>query len=437
MNRRSFVTAATTLAAMAPVARSQADAPAAFRAGTTALLFRDDPQFWFETLRLFGATDYGGASFGEVVAMARNLAAGDVEGWYVAHNGFADRIAAEAEDQLRRGHRVSARDGFLRASNYYRSSEFFLHGTPDEPRVRRAYARTVACYRAAAALFAPAIEPIEIPYQGTTLPGYVHTQDGAARPRPTLLLNTGLDGSAEEMHWLGARAAVERGYTVITFDGPGQFGPVHRQGLPFRPDWEAVVAPVVDVALRRADVDPRRIALYGQSFGGYLAPRAAAFESRLAACIADGGVYDFGAVHLAGTPVAERPRLLAALTAENAPELDAQLNATMRDSSVVRWAFTHGMYVTGTKTPRDYLAATQAYHLRDGVAERIACPTLVCDAEKDLFLAAQARQLYDHLTCRKTLLTFRDDEGAGAHCEAGAARLAFGRIFDWLDETLA
>jgi alpha-beta hydrolase superfamily lysophospholipase len=95
------------------------------------------------------------------------------------------------------------------------------------------------------------------------------------------------------------------------------------------------------------------------------------------------------------------------------------------------------MYVMGVKTPRAYLAATQAYHLRDGIAEQIKCPTLVCEAEKDLFFSGQAQQLFDHLTCPKTTIKFTDAEGAGAHCEVGASRLALARMYDWLDETLA
>jgi hypothetical protein len=71
------------------------------------------------------------------------------------------------------------------------------------------------------------------------------------------------------------------------------------------------------------------------------------------------------------------------------------------------------------------------------VAEAIACPTLVCEAEGDLFFKGQPQALYDRLTCPKTLLRFTEDEGAGAHCQAGASRLAFARIYDWLGETLA
>ena len=66
----------------------------------------------------------------------------------------------------------------------------------------------------------------------------------------------------------------------------------------------------------RPDVDASRIALEGLSLGGYLAPRAAAFEPRLAACIANGGVYDF-----MGSRVPEAlTRELFASMLENAPD---------------------------------------------------------------------------------------------------------------------
>ena len=97
------------------------------------------------------------------------------------------------------------------------------------------------------------------------------------------------------------------------------------------------------------------------------------------------------------------------------------------------------MYSFGAATPRAYLADVLAYNLRDGVAEKISCPTLVCDAEGDLFFKGQPRRrCSDHLTSKKTLIRFTDAEGcAGAHCEVGAGRFAFARIFDWLDEVLA
>jgi hypothetical protein len=45
--------------------------------------------------------------------------------------------------------------------------------------------------------------------------------------------------------------------------------------------------------------------------------------------------------------------------------------------------------------------------------------------------------LYDHLTCPRTILQLTAEEGADAHCQAGAQRLALARIYNWLYDTLA
>jgi dienelactone hydrolase len=439
MNRRDFFAAGVPLAMAAGAAGGAvaADAPAPTPPAGAPPLFPDDAQFWFETLRMFGADEYGGASPGEVLAVSSRIKAGDYDTWYAAWNGAADAIAAEGEGQLAKGHKISARDSFLRASNYYRCSEFFLHATPADPRVSRAYRRSVETYKACARLFDPPIEPVEIPYEHTTLPGYWHRVDGSAKRRPLLIMHTGFDGSAEEMHVSGARAAVERGYNVLAFDGPGQFGPIHREGLTFRPDWEKVVTPVLDFALAQRGVDPKRVAVMGVSMGGELAPRAAAFEPRLAALIANDGLYDYSAPFFAAVPEAQRPMLISILKAGPSPMVDKLMEGVMKTSPTARWSFIHGMYSFGAPTPSAYLYKTLDYNLKDGVAERIKCPTLVCDAEGDLFFKGQPQQLYDHLTCRKTLMKFTVEEGAGAHCQVGAGRLAFARMLDWLDETLA
>ncbi len=97
-------------------------------------------------------------------------------------------------------------------------------------------------------------------------------------------------------------AALRRGYNVLAFDGPGQGAVILEQGVPFRPDWETVVKVVVDYALTLPEVDPVKLVLLGWSFGGYLAPRAAAKEHRLATCISDCGPYDLGEASMERVP---------------------------------------------------------------------------------------------------------------------------------------
>ncbi|MET9175917.1 alpha/beta hydrolase [Streptomyces misionensis] len=397
------------------------------------LMFQDDQQFWFETLRNLGLAVYGGSDVGEVVATASQVTSGDYDGWHDAWLATAKRLEAEA----RASHPVSARDGLLRASTYYRAAEFFLHGNPRDPRIDHAYQRGVACFRDAIAHL-PDITPVEIPYEDAVLHGYFYRAAGEG-PKPTLVMHNGFDGAAEELHFFGAVGGQERGYHVLTFDGPGQPAAIHRDGLVFRPDWENVVGPVLDFLTQDPGVDPARIALLGVSLGGYLAPRAAAYERRLAAVIALDGVFDAVSALTAHLPL-PHDEVVRRAAAEDDGELDQIIADARAQSPTLRWACDHGRYVTGTSTDRAFLAEYARYNFHDGSAEKISCPVLVCEAAADLFYSAteepDPRRLYQHLTAPKKLLTFTEEEGGDVHCHPGALRLVVARIFDWLDDTI-
>jgi pimeloyl-ACP methyl ester carboxylesterase len=279
---------------------------------------------------------------------------------------------------------------------------------------------------------------VEVPYEDTILHGYLYRaagSEGDDTPRPTMVLHNGFDGPAEEMHHSGAPAGIARGYHVLTFDGPGQGAARHLKGLVFRPDWENVVTPVLDWVMARPEVDQARVGLLGLSMGGLLAPRAAAFDHSLAACVAVDGVYELGATVLSHFP-GSRAEVEVALRADRAPEVDAAMENLMGSDPTVRWAITNGMYVMGVDSPRAFAACYLDYTLAGGIAEQITCPTLVCDGEADMFWAGQPQELFDHLNCPKTLLRFTNAEGAGAPSQFGAQRLAYARIYDWLDDTL-
>ena len=137
------------------------------------------------------------------------------------------------------------------------------------------------------------VEQVQIPYEQTMLPGYFFRPGDSGKPRPTLIVNCGYDSTAEESYLEVAAAALQRQYNCLTFEGPGQGPLIREQQIPFRHDWEKVITPVVDYLLTRSDVEPTQITLMGISIGGYLAPRAAAFEHRLAAVIANDGLFSY------------------------------------------------------------------------------------------------------------------------------------------------
>jgi pimeloyl-ACP methyl ester carboxylesterase len=396
-----------------------------------SVLMADD-LFDAQLVRAIGYAPYGGADFGECAATASRIAKVDVDLWHREWLATADRVHAEAGASLAAGATISARGGFLRAANYYRTAGLFLMGAPVDSRLIDAHRREVESFRAGAALLDTPPEIVAIPCEGSTLPGYFFQANTDSTPRATVILVNGYDGTAEELYFTNGAAALARGYNVLCFDGPGQGTLIIDEGVPFRPDWEAVISPVVDYLLDRAEVDHDRLALIGLSFGGYLAPRAATAEHRLAACISDCGPYD-----LFDTSASRLPAPLARQFPSGNPtllRLLARILGIVIKKPTAGWALRRNLMVHGLTDPLEFFRMAPAYSLK-GIEAQITCPTLICAAQGD-DLSSRAQLLFDRLTCEKTFIEFHAAAGAGQHCESGA-RTQFHQIaFDWLDKTL-
>jgi pimeloyl-ACP methyl ester carboxylesterase len=395
-------------------------------------LFKNE-SFSFEALRGAGFAAYGGSDLGEVLVTAKAIPEGDEAAWLKSWERTADRVAGLAESSLARGHKVSAREVFFRASNYYRTAEFFKRKNPSiDPDVLRLSGRSRDTFIAASQLLGTPFEIVRIPYEGTTLSGYLFLVDGSGAPRPTVIYNNGFDSTQEESYFAIAAAALLRGYNVLAFDGPGQGAAIREQRLPFRADWEAVITPVVDFALSRKEVAPDKIALFGYSLGGYLVARAAAYEHRVAAIILDDGIYDFNAAFRKALPSFLIAWIEAGKDKLATPML--QLIASLKTGP--RWAMHNGRWTFGAPSAAEFIRLTCQYNLKDCV-HLIRASTLVLDAENDQFLKGQPELVYAALMCPKKLVTLYAAEGAGEHCHMGAMSRLHQTIFDWLDETLA
>lgn len=395
------------------------------------LIFEDD-QFASKVLGLLGDTAFKAADIGEVVSTAEKIKEGDYQSWCEEWTKTAKRLQKVAEDSYSDGHLISARKAYLRASNYYRIAEFYLHENPEDPKIEELYSASLDCFSHVMKLNKPIIEEVKIPYENTTLPGHFYKLEDSDEPKPVLIAMTGFDGTKEAFYGV-AMDALEHGMHCITFEGPGQGEAVHKQKLFFRHDYEKVITPVVDYLLTRKEVDPKKIVLWGQSLGGYLAPRAAAFETRLAACIANGGVNDF----LGGfTSIFNMPREEFLNFARSDSEgFNKAVKEKMELNSKAKWSFSHGMYVFGVNTPAEFILKGGDFYMK-GLAEKIQCPTLIVDSENDKLLRNQAKQLYNELTCHKDFILFTAEEGAEFHCKAGAKLIANERIFSWIEKIL-
>ncbi|MGB7882322.1 MAG: alpha/beta fold hydrolase [Nitrososphaeraceae archaeon] len=409
-----------------------------------------DPTFSLQLLRAIGETYYRGADIGECLSTAYRIKEGDFESWHTEWLKTAKRIHRYADECLEKGHTISARDAYLRASNYYRVSEFMLID-PHDPRIQTTWGNSKECFSKAAKLFPFLVESIAIPCeQGATLPGYfyhnskesVHNNNtgGSMKSkdtekkssRPTIIVHGGFDSTLEELYSSAAAPALERGYNCLTFEGPGQGSVVRKQKIPFRYDWEKVVTPVIDYAINKKQefgVDVERIALMGMSMGGYLAARAAAFDHRISACILYNGVYDGYDAITSAFPKS----LLNALDEGDSKFINSTITALMESDPNTRFNVKHGMWTTGSNSPYDLITGAKNYTLKD-IIKNITCPTLVLDAEKDDSFPGQPKKVYDDLRSPKKYILFTQDEGAEEHCQCGAAALSNQRIFDWVDE---
>lgn len=427
------------------------------------LVFKD-PTFSLQLLRALGETYYKGADIGECISTAYRIEEGNFDSWHEEWLKTAKRIHAYANDCFNKNHKVSAREAFLRASNYYRVSAFLLV-EPNDPRIQYTVESSKECFKKSMSLFPFLVEYVEIPYEGTTLPGYFYhfpKLNGSVRDDtniesddlqsnkknsvnsykvnlyPTIIVHGGFDSMLEELYSSAAAPAIERGYNCLTFEGPGQGEVIRKQKIPFRYDWEKVVIPVLDFAISKKSkygIDPQRIALMGISMGGYLAARAIAYEPRISACVLYNGVYDGYDSIRSGFP----SELSDAVEKGDSEFVNSYLNRLIETDPNIKFNMKHGMYTSGTNSPYELITRAKAYSIKHIVKE-IKTPTLVLDAEKDDSFPGQPKKVYDGLvsvpSSSKKYILFTEEEGAEEHCQCGAPAITNQRIFDWLDQIL-
>jgi hypothetical protein len=370
----------------------------------------------------------GSADLGESLATAGRVAPGDYGQWHQEWAHTAEVALAAAEQAAAAGHATMAARGYLRSAEYWRQAYFFLRHDLADGRVRTGYRRQREAFRKAAPFLPYRVEAVAIPFAPAPMPGYAF-RAAPGGPRPTVLFTGGFDGTAEELFKYGVQAALELGWNAVAWDGPGQGGMLVEHGVAMRPDFEAVLGPVVDWTLRQPDfADPQGLLLVGRSLGGYLAPRGASAEPRIAALVCDPGQFDFTSRFRSMFSDEDWRKVLDA-----DPGMDAGLEgflAKPRD----REFYGSRMAAMGAASFGEWLRTMTEYTLA-GRAEKITCPTLVTEGEGDF--ASQSRALFDALTCPKQFRAFTAAEGGGGHCEGMGQRLWQQAAFSWLSQVVA
>ncbi len=403
----------------------------------SAIEFFSDSSLNFQALFALSAASYNASELGEVLTTINQIhAKGDT---YAAfYEAFLERgieLQTRAESFMRAGHKVSARDAYLRAASYFDQALYFVLASSDPTRTHEGevYKKMDGCWRAAAKLFTPQFEYVSIPYRGTKLPGWLLTPPGPSRRRPTIILNNGSDAQNIDLYVYGGRAALERGWNAFIFEGPGQGSNLFLRNMPFTVEWEHVVSSVIDVLVRRPGVSRGRIALMGWSFCGLSVVRAAAYERRIAALVADPGVVS----NFTKWEEALGSKLLALLDAGDKAEFNSIWDEVFKGlPAEEQFTIQKRSEIFGQGSFYDRMHLAQQFTLSQSTISRVEAPTLVIEADEEQFVPGQAQQVYKELTARKKLLTFTVAEGGQFHCEPMAPQLRNELMFNWLEDTL-
>lgn len=357
----------------------------------------------YQVNRALTQAHYGGGEFAEILEVASKIDPANRETFNQAWLDMGNHVFDLAADFETNGNFISARRTYLRAFNYLRSAEFFMN-LQDE--------RKLSTYLKARGAFIHAINyfdekplQVEIPYEGSFLPGYLFKPTGVKNP-PVMIMFGGLDSLAEELYFGISQHLNERGIALLAMDGPGQGAALRLNNIHSRYDYNVAGTVVLDYCIEnlKDEIAIDRIGIGALSMGGYMAARCAAFEPRFKVCMVFGAVWSYYSVW----------------EGRNAKHPLAEIVQHIMDAN---------NYV-------EVLEKLKGFTLENGVAEKISMPTYILHGEDDKQnFVDHAINLEKHLNCEHVLEIIPKEESGSAHCQVDDFTKTF-NMYDWIAKRL-
>lgn len=202
----------------------------------------------------------------------------DPGSWVYEWSHIGKYFADQGETFEGTDEREAARKAFLTAAKFYGIARFPAKTLPGQ---QDAYDKHLQYYQRAGKYFEPELIVLDVPFDGKTIPAYLHMPRDIEKP-PLILWNGGIDT------WKGdsynnLEPYTDRGFAVLTFD---VLGTGENSDWVARPDSNHLHSAVIDYMQTHPLIDGRYIAHVGFSFSGYYAARNAITEDRLFAVIA-------------------------------------------------------------------------------------------------------------------------------------------------------
>ncbi|OGO19453.1 MAG: hypothetical protein A2Z14_04205 [Chloroflexi bacterium RBG_16_48_8] len=333
---------------------------------------------------------HDGIYYYDILLAAERMQSWDDWGSVWIENAFLhETLATKARESDRR---ISAVQAFLTAARYYHMAYFIY--TRDLEVHNKGLRKMLECYERVLDYLEPPVEKVTFPFEDTYLVGLFSNPFKDHLP-PVVILIPGLDSTKESRHRACDRY-LRRGMAVLSIDGPGQGETSLRMSIRF--DYEKVIAAAIDYFEARGDVDINRIRLMGSSLGGYYAPRAAAFETRVKACVGSCGPYDwsecFGSV-----------------------------------PHVTREAY---QLYSGAKSLKEVDELSKSMTLR-GTAEQITCPLLTIHGKRDALIPWEhGKRIVNEASGPKEFVLLEE----GNHSLGNISYRSAPVILDWLAEQI-
>jgi pimeloyl-ACP methyl ester carboxylesterase len=208
----------------------------------------------------------------DVEQVVRKLDSLDPDLWGREWGNFGAKYEALADEQEEQGKKKEAGETFYLAYEYYRIGRYPV---PSSQEKRKCYQGALRTFLRAAPTMDPPLERVEIPFEGKKVAGYLQVPKGVNRP-PVVMHWGGVDGWKEDRR-TNNDVLLKMGLACFTIDMPGA-GENPCLGNDLRA--ERTFSAAMDYLETRSDIEGKRIACMGGSFGGYWAAKLAHTEAK-------------------------------------------------------------------------------------------------------------------------------------------------------------
>ncbi|MFX0093026.1 MAG: alpha/beta hydrolase, partial [Candidatus Hodarchaeota archaeon] len=321
-------------------------------------------------------------------------------------------------EMIQLAEKAKTENRLLNAAFYYRGAEFFTD--PTDPDKISLYDQFIELFNRS--IKNDEVERFSIPYED----GYLLAlRLPPKESRGTIIIHGGFDSFMEEFYSM-ARYLRDNDYEVILFEGPGQGAALRRYNLTLNYEWEKSVSTVLDF------FNFENVTLIGISLGGYLCLRAAAFEPRIARVVAFGILYHYplknGTIYYLLMKIIMKTRNARSFINNSAQK-------QIKTNLAAQWGINHGMFITGTKTPYDYVTYMWQLSAENLHSSRIKQDVLLLHGEKDHFAPLKLYYKQKKALINAKSVTgriFTREEQAQNHCQVGNIKLALDYILHWI-----